>query len=183
MTVPHAQCSAVSHAVHDCDYAATRMATRISTALSSAGVAHQTLVGDINRRAVDLNRRDSRYSTEFREHIRQLVTTMHTTHNVFTLDIHSYPKHHEWSGRTEYSMVFLYAGGPAPGWVSKLAASIKKTLMKNITIIDNIGLVNDIQDELHALGFKAVLMEFNESNTIITEEYLAVAVREWAKAV
>jgi len=157
------------------------MATKIAAALGSAGVKNEIVIGDVNRRTLDLNRRESRYTADFRERIRQLVTERSADSRMFTLDIHSYPKHHEWAGTAGYPMVFLYAGGPAPAWVGNMAALIRKNIDRGITIIDGIGPVNDIQDELHTLGFEAVLLEFNESNTAPTEEQLARAVREWAE--
>jgi hypothetical protein len=158
------------------------MAGKISAALSSAGVKHEIIIGDINRRTVDLNRREARYKAAFRERIRQLVTERSVDSRVFTLDIHSYPKHHQWAGTVGFPMVFLYAGGAAPAWVGDMAALIRKSTARSIGIIDGIGPVNDIQDELHALGFSAVLLEFNESNDASTEEQLAQAVKEWAEA-
>lgn len=161
LTVPHATCTTTSHINHSCDFAALSAANELSKALENVGIESLVLAGDINRGITDLNRMVSRYTTDFREAVRAEVRRRSSKREIFVLDVHSYPQNSKWG---LYPIVFLYAGGRVPKWADSMGMAIISELQKPITILDNLGQINDIQDEMHSLGVKAILLEFNESN-------------------
>jgi len=161
LTAPHARCTATSHSNHSCDFAALSAANELSKALDSVGIESIVLAGDINRETTDLNRAVARYTTDFRESLRMEVRLRSRKHEIIVLDVHSYPQSSKWG---TYPIVFLYAGGRVPQWADSMGMAISNELRKPITILDNLGQINDIQDEMHSLGIRAILLEFNESN-------------------
>jgi hypothetical protein len=159
LTVPHSVCYSrdLAHLDHLCDHAALVAAYEIKSNLDALGVKTWLEPADMNRRRLDLNRLESRHTTGFRQRIRDRIEGSRKTLKM-VLDIHSYPEQYDqWSN---YDIAILEDRKPMDGLP---AASMHKWLGKNkITSTYVQGVNNDIQDEVHELGFESFLIEFNE---------------------
>jgi len=162
ITVPHGPAcndDDLAKVTHLCDLAAYPAALLIQERLSSRGVNSFVLPADVNRRVVDLNRSPSRSSskTGFRRKLRELLKTNMGTVKL-VLDVHSFPAHYDqWTG---HDIVLLEDRQNMEGLP---VASLRDYLIStrvNASLFR--GEHNDIQDEMHELGYESFLVEFNE---------------------
>ena len=159
-TVPHATCPIEWNERsdgHPCDTSALELARCLS-----AGVEGSILLpGDISRDIVDLNRIQSRYTSKFREFLRQIVRS-HSKRLGLLVDVHSFPGGTKgprtWS---TFDIVFIDDRVPE----SRLVASLADTLRHaGFRVLLDHGSGNDIQDEMHdQFALESILVEINES--------------------
>lgn len=87
VTAPHAAClSAKDASEHTCDVVCGQMAAEISQGLSRGEYLPVTLIADVNRMEMDMNRPEARGS-EFRNKVDLALNDA-----VFLLDVHSFPQ-------------------------------------------------------------------------------------------
>lgn len=164
ITVPHAYCPVPCSYERLCDCKAKHWATQLSAKLEEAGIAVQLLAATTPRSKGDFNRIWTRNSP-YRQSVRHALDTAR-----LVLDIHSYPRL-PWP---EYDAIVLDDRWPQPR--SLLEFSAATGLPADIR-----GANNDIQDEAHARGIEAFLIEFNEQGNVAKQEQIVEKIVAWCK--
>jgi len=156
ITVPHGYCEKPCSEGRQCDCTAAHWGRRLFQRLKALSIPSDLFVSATPRSELDLNRPWSRQS-----HFR-LAASEAMQRAWLVLDIHSYPPPH-WA---DYNAVILDDRRPTPQSALAFSAATGIPLDPN-------GLNNDIQDEAHASGKQAFLIEFNEQgNSAIQSGYI-----------
>lgn len=157
LTTPHELCPPDYHAqpvdpTHPCDTASQLLALPLVKELGKRGIAAKLIRGNINRRQVDLNRRQAAGTPFDREFLTHLPEA-----KVF-LDLHSFPNHYDpWSGQ---DVVLLSEAWPAPAWVRHLAQYLRSRGLRTKIVR---GANNYLTATAVARRTPAILVEQNES--------------------
>ena len=172
LTVPHAVCIQTRR---DCDRKAEEAARRLYKHLIKRvsikekkkrrrRIKVHLFVSDLYRPIVDANRASARWTTTFRQRIRNVDAGL-------LIDIHSYPKHSVWieekhgddddDDDNQPEMVVLDNEPDAPTpWVTEMVSFLRR---KGVRIYHLVGSIeNDIVREARNRGIPAVLLEFYE---------------------
>jgi hypothetical protein len=164
ITAPHAVCPQPCADGRQCDCAAELWARKLFQKLQDANILSTLLIPLTPRAEGDFNR----YWTRDTPYRRTLTAAMQSSWLV--LDIHSYPPPH-WEG---YDAVILDDRRPAP--TSLLSFSQTSGIPADLR-----GQGNDIQDEAHARGIEAFLIEFNEKGNVQRQSQFIDGIVAWIK--
>lgn len=149
LTVPHYKCVDKNNKPHYCDAIAGESADKIKSNNDNFII----IKGNIIRNECDLNRIECRYNTNFRKKIREVLKEKIN----FVLDIHSFPN--ESNPDLEMYILDDYTKSETVYCLGLYCY----LLGANIRCGYNQGEHNDVMDETRELGFKSLLLEFNES--------------------
>jgi predicted N-formylglutamate amidohydrolase len=154
ITVPHAVCQESEYA-HQCDYASSHCAQVLDLSLTKK-VRTLTVIGDVWRPILDLNRIESR-SSPFRQKITRLLKSGDVS---LLLDIHSYPVYYSDFGDAEITLLDDNVTRNSFELYSVSLLSLLRSEGISVNLLR--GANNDIQIEAKELGVKALLIEFRE---------------------
>ncbi len=185
LTVPHATCSEHSRVLHGCDRIASDMAARIGEAFMNLGVMPITLLGDVPREVLDLNRPEAR-DTEMRQ---RLLDALYQRSVFVVLDIHSYSRNTQ---KLEWPM-YILVNKSHPNASVRLAETIEDTLKpktRHGLLRTDGSSKNDITHWINENGrhpaltkrkFKAiesVMLEFYEHSSVRVRDEMAAKIAE-----
>jgi len=176
LTVPHAACPTgilgyLPH--HLCDFIAEKAARGLDERIE---VPHTLIVGDMERLDCDLNRPHCR-DTPFRHRIRTFIQKFKSSHQVWVLDIHSFP--HAMTDYGTAEVAFLEDGETASRYTSDLADWLRTN---EIFARVHVGAADggaDIETEARSLGVRSTLIEFNEDLSPARLEYILDIMKTW----
>lgn len=164
VTVPHGYCPTPCSLQRQCDCVAALRATQLHAKLQAANVVATLLIPTTPRSEGDFNRIWTRGSP-YRQQLTKVLPLAW-----LVLDIHSFPPPH-WQG---YDAIVLDDRSPSPESLLSFSSETGITL-------DSRGVGNDIQDEAHARGVEAFLIEFSEQGNPIKQAQLIDNIVAWVQ--
>ncbi len=162
ITVPHAvNTKNETCSVRDmCDSRAQVAATVFQKIANVYGYKCLILVGDINRKDLDLNRKESRFKSTFRARIRQSNFNL-------AIDMHSFPPTENWGLTYHPNAIALFDYNINNSWMEPILSKLKNT----VPLLEGKG--NDIMDEILQDKKPCFLLEISEIAKIESIEELA----------
>ncbi len=162
ITVPHAvnTKNEICYVRDMCDSKAQVAANVFEKIANSYGYKCLIVVGDINRKNLDLNRKESRFNSIFRTKIRKSTFD-------FAIDMHSFPPEETWGLSYHPNAIALFDYNSNDEWMQPILSKLS-----NIVILLE-GKGNDIMDEILEYKKPCFLLEISEIATIESIEELA----------
>lgn len=163
LTSPHAACDRQS-TIRQCDLNAEDANNSLARNASSYNVK-QFIYTDVNmpRSVVDMNRPEST-NTIFRHNLRNYLESIENKNNVVLIDVHSYPRYHQWPGvPSNTKLVILDNINGRYDW-----RNIANALHSYEVVYVSGSISNDIVNEARVrFGIdKSVIFEYREDLTI-----------------
>ena len=168
ISAPHGYCPDSCAVLRQCDCVAAARARHLHARFQAAGIASTLLIPLTPRAAIDFNRRPARNSL-YRQALRR-----HMLSASLVLDIHSYPGAITRTGWALHEAIILEDRRPTP------ASTVRFSEFTGIPLDPNGG-HNDIQDEAHALGIEAFLIEFNETGSVVAQHAIIERIVAWTR--
>jgi sirohydrochlorin ferrochelatase len=181
LTVPHAVLDFMHEEheknVHPFDWRAKKVAKAIYQELGSHKISVDLLLSDVPRKILDLNREESRGYQWRKEVIARIEKGQENGEDIYLFDIHSFGNEDRDEWKDEAIVVM-------DGTLEKDAIVAKlKEVKENIRHID-VKKRDDIVIMAQKAGAEALLLEFNESEEIISEQDIkkvAEKIREYVE--
>ena len=175
ITVPHSVC--IDTIDRDCDRRATTAARLLYRILIAKGCDVHLHTSDLYRSETDANRLESR-NTRWRKQLGELINTKLKTGPVFVIDVHSFPPEDGFTGSYKAYMIELWFRTNDKiyqGWSDSEKRVAKLAL--NSTLGDKTDILlgdwaNDIMLTSNMAGANTVILEVNESTTVLSDTEL-----------
>ncbi len=190
ITVPHAKCEFPPD--HECDIAATKLATELAGSLNNRYRMIRTFTGTINRTSIDLNRvesYDTTYRYDIRKQLAEYINSYPQSHIIYIFDCHSFPDGNYFANVrvTNPDLAILFDDCSQLTFMEELTDTLKEY---GIKVTKHIGRDNNIIDEFNHYNIilrdyfiVAILLELNESISDAKLKLIGRAINKWINTI